>query len=336
MNPESALLATSTATQRSGTTMLSFDPDVMAVALQGVTLEHVQLGPGVFRGQIAHTASADIRVDWGRYGLSALSRGDLSTDMVTLMLSIGGNGDWLAHGQRAVTGDMALFPERGELLMAMPPQAHWLSIQVPRHRLELAGLSMQRYFTGSARRMPGVVHAGLQQALDALAPALAASSVSAGLGDAEINQAHNELLSVLLSELVHRGGASDAGVPISPGERWRVIRRAEEFLQGNDSPAVRIDDLCVAACTSLSRLERAFRESFGVSPRRFLTMRRLAEVRSELLRGAPDASVTEIATRWGFFHLGQFSKEYRALYAERPSDTLRASRGVVLSGFSGN
>jgi len=43
--------------------------------------------------------------------------------------------------------------------------------------------------------------------------------------------------------------------------------------------AVRIDDLCVAACTSLSRLERALRESFGVSPRRFFTMRRLAEVR---------------------------------------------------------
>ncbi len=110
-----------------------------------------------------------------------------------------------------------------------------------------------------------------------------------------------------------------------------MIRRAGEFIEGNDSLAVLIDDLCVAACTSLSRLERAFRESFGVSPRRFLTMRRLAEVRSELLRGAADASVTEIATRWGFFHLGQFSKEYRALYAERPSDTLRASRGVILS-----
>lgn len=310
---------------------MSFDPDVLSVALQGVTLEHVQLEPGVFRGQIAHTASADARVDWGRYALSALSRGDLNSEMVTLMVGIGGRGDWRAHGQRAATGDMVAFPERGELLMAMPPQAHWLSLQVPRHRLELAGLSMQRYFAGSARRMPGVIHPSLQQALDALAPALAPPGEATGLGDAEIHQAHNELLSVLLSELMRRGGASDAGVPISPGERWRVIRRAEEFLESNHSPAVRIDDLCVAACTSLSRLERAFRESFGVSPRRFLAMRRLAAVRSELLRGVTDATVTEIATRWGFFHLGQFSKEYRALYAERPSDTLRASRGGMLS-----
>lgn len=310
---------------------MSFDPDVLSLCLQGVRLEHVQLEPGVFRGQIAHTASADARVDWGSYALSALSRGDLNPEMVTLMVGIGGRGDWLAHGHRAVTGDMVVFPERGELLIAMPPQAHWLSMQVPRHRLELAGLSMQRYFAGSARHMPGVIRPSLQQALEAVAPALAPSQVAAGLGDAEIDQAHNELLSVLLSELVQRGGAGDVGVSISPGERWRVIRRAEEFLEGNESPAVRIDDLCVAACTSLSRLERAFRESFGVSPRRFLTMRRLAAVRSELLRGVADASVTEIATRWGFFHLGQFSKEYRALYAERPSDTLRPSRGVMSS-----
>jgi AraC family ethanolamine operon transcriptional activator len=311
--------------------MQSFDPDVMAVALQGVRLEHVQLESGVFRGQIAHTASADARVDWGRYGLSVLSRGDLNTEMVTLMVGIGGHGDWRAHGQRAVTGDIVVFPERGELLMACPPQAQWLSMQVPRHRLELAGLSTHRCFSGSAHRMPGAIHASLQQALDDLAPALAPPGGALGLGDAEINQAHNELLSVLLSELVRRGGAGDAGVSISPGERWRVIRRAEEFLDGNDSPAVRIDDLCVAACTSLSRLERAFREAFGVGPRRLLTMRRLAAVRSELLRGQADAAVTEIATRWGFFHLGQFSKEYRALFAERPSDTLRASRGLLAS-----
>jgi transcriptional regulator GlxA family with amidase domain len=43
--------------------------------------------------------------------------------------------------------------------------------------------------------------------------------------------------------------------------------------------------------------------------------------RRELLTGA--ASVTDVATRWGFFHLGRFSQEYGQLYGERPSQTLR-------------
>lgn len=126
-----------------------------------------------------------------------------------------------------------------------------------------------QHAVGSARRVPRAIHHGLRRALEAMAPALAPQGEAVGLGDAEINQAHNKLLSVLLRELVHRGGACDAGVSISPGQRWRVVRRAEEFLEASDSPTVRIDDLCIAACISLSRLESAFCESFGVSPRAF-------------------------------------------------------------------
>ena len=117
--------------------------------------------------------------------------------------------------------------------------------------------------------------------------------------------------------------------PLSPGERWRVVRRAEEYLEGCGDESVRIDDLCVAACTSLSRLERSFREVFGVGPRRFLVLRRLAAVRGELLRPDAGISVTDVATRWGFFHLGRFSQEYRLHYGERPSQTLSRLRGVV-------
>ena len=105
------------------------------------------------------------------------------------------------------------------------------------------------------------------------------------------------------------------------------MRRAEAWLEGQTEPSVRIDDLCVAACTSLSRLERAFRETFGMGPRRYLMLRRLAAVRRELLRGGHGASVTEIATRWGFFHLGRFAQDYGAHFSERPSATLRALRG---------
>jgi AraC family ethanolamine operon transcriptional activator len=102
-----------------------------------------------------------------------------------------------------------------------------------------------------------------------------------------------------------------------------VVRRAEQYLQECGDPSVRIEDLCMAACTSLSRLERAFRETFGVGPRRYLTLRRLAAVRRELLRRGEQTSVTEVATRWGFFHLGRFSQDYKTLFGETPSQTLR-------------
>ena len=312
--------------------MADFDPEVMAMAVQDGVLEHVQIGRGVFRGRIVHTSTAASRVDWGSYALSVLARGDLSREMVSLTLGLGGCGDWRVHGQAAANGDMIVFPEGGELLVALPPQAQWLSVQVPRARIEGAGLVLSRCLEGSARRMAGVIDTGLMQTLVDLAPVLAPQAQPAGFDDAAITIAHDELLASLIGELARRAGASDTGASLSPGERWRVIRRAEAYLDASAEPSVRIDDLCVAACTSLSRLERAFRETFGVSPRRYLMLKRLAAVRRDLLRGEPQTSITEVATRWGFFHLGRFSKEYREHFAELPSQTQRAQRAVSASG----
>ena len=39
-----------------------------------------------------------------------------------------------------------------------------------------------------------------------------------------------------------------------------------------------------------------------------------------------DTTVKEVATRWGFSHLGRFSRDYQRRFGEAPSETL--SRGA--------
>jgi len=306
------------------TLMLDFDPDAMTMALQDGVLEHVQLGRGRFHGRIAHTCAPGSRIDWGRYTLAILARGDLSREMVTITIALTGHGGFRVQGRGATAGDLAVFPEGGELLVALPTGAQWLSLQLPRQRLESAGLAVGRCIEAGARRMAGIVDDELVQVLLRLAPVIAPEAGAVAFGEAAVELAHGELIDELLSRLARRGGASDAGSPLSPGERWRVVRRAEAFLEAQADPAVRIEDLCRAAATSLSRLERAFRETFGMSPHRYLTLGRLGAVRRELLRRGASASVTEVAMRWGFFHLGRFAQDYRRHFAELPSQTVRA------------
>jgi AraC-like DNA-binding protein len=63
-----------------------------------------------------------------------------------------------------------------------------------------------------------------------------------------------------------------------------------------------------------------------VPPARYLRLRRLNAVRRELLRAKPGTvRVTDTAMRWGFWELGRFAREYRALFGELPSETV-ASR----------
>jgi AraC-like DNA-binding protein len=51
---------------------------------------------------------------------------------------------------------------------------------------------------------------------------------------------------------------------------------------------------------------------------RYLRDARFARGREALL-GAEDQSITQVAMRWGFYHLGRFAVDYRKRFGETPS-----------------
>ena len=60
----------------------------------------------------------------------------------------------------------------------------------------------------------------------------------------------------------------------------------------------------------------------------FLKTVRLQRAQADLLAADPtQISVTEIATKWDFFHLGRFAGDYRKAFGETPSMTLKRNTG---------
>lgn len=78
----------------------------------------------------------------------------------------------------------------------------------------------------------------------------------------------------------------------------------------------------MAADVSERTLLYAFRESMDLTPKDYLQARRMQMVKQELLSGMA-ASVTDTATRWGFWHLSRFASDYRKMFGELPSKTLK-------------
>jgi AraC family ethanolamine operon transcriptional activator len=71
-------------------------------------------------------------------------------------------------------------------------------------------------------------------------------------------------------------------------------------------------------------LLRAFRSICGTTPSRYLRAVRLEMARQALLSPHTDATtVTQVAMRFGFRELGRFAGNYRAIFGESPSMTLR-------------
>jgi AraC-like DNA-binding protein len=112
---------------------------------------------------------------------------------------------------------------------------------------------------------------------------------------------------------------------VARGEGSRdVLLRAEEFLAAHMQTAVSLPEVAAAAGVSLRTLTRAFHNKHGVGPIGILRQRRMQAVRRDLLEAEPGSeSVTRVALRYGFAHLGRFAGEYRKAFGEYPSETLR-------------
>lgn len=130
------------------------------------------------------------------------------------------------------------------------------------------------------------------------------------------------LLDALVVDDVPQTLGTEAG---SFTQRVRTAAECIEYARFRDYD-VTIPELCALIGKSRRTLEYVFRETTGTSPARFLQLCRLRRVHRDLGAGWPqEISVTEIATRWGFFELGRFSGAYRRLFGEVPSQTLQRS-----------
>ncbi len=119
----------------------------------------------------------------------------------------------------------------------------------------------------------------------------------------------------------------------SSPSRLRAVRRVESYLEANKDEAPSIPKLCEIAGVSERSLEYAFREHLGVTPIRYLKLRRLMLARRRLQNPEwEDGSVTEIVAGCGVYELGRFAGEYRDLFGEFPSETLARAAGRGSNG----
>jgi AraC-like DNA-binding protein len=106
-----------------------------------------------------------------------------------------------------------------------------------------------------------------------------------------------------------------------------IMRRFRRAVEENADQPLYIPELCAAIGVSDRTLRVCCQEQLGMSPKRYLLLRRMQLARQALREGAPSmTTVTEIATQYGFWQFGRFAGAYKSLFGEAPSATLHCPR----------
>jgi AraC-like DNA-binding protein len=227
--------------------------------------------------------------------------------------------------------DTIMFHSRGERLhQSIPKSFVWNVIAVDPMQLEHYGRAL------SGKPLPSPPQGRMLQPSPRLAARLRrlhaqvcrlAETKSKILSHSEVARAlEQELIQVLVSCLATAGARIEG---FATRHHASIMVRFEEVLAEHLSQPPNVPGLCELVGVSDRTFRSCCAEFLGMSPTRYVLLRRLREVRSALREADPDtANVAEVARRFGFAELGRFAGTYRATFGETPSTTLQRTPGT--------
>lgn len=313
-----------------GLTRSFSDPSLFASSLLGGQFDFLPVREQRFAATLSVLQVGDMVVQHADTS-GHVSRGGIAPGIAVLMLNVQPT-DRPARVNGAVLGaaEAVLAVGGAELTGYNPRRLRWAALSIPLQLLEeLAELAAPQV------RVPGEVSVLM------LPPDRAARVVGALSAAGQMAQDLSTLLDIpecgaglamALREEIAAALTAEAEVrprPRAVREALRIIHAAEAFMEARVARPVYTEELCVALGVSARRLHDAFRSVLGMSPHTYLKSRRLLLARRALLsrKGSPDL-VKSVALGHGFWHLGHFARDYRALFCELPSETL-ASTGTT-------
>lgn len=113
-------------------------------------------------------------------------------------------------------------------------------------------------------------------------------------------------------------------VTTKPKNRERIRKKALDIISSSEANTLTIPFLCQEVGTSLSTIERVFRSYFGVGPKQYINIVRLHRLHKALWLAQPNEHIINIASRFGFWHMGQLAQDYYKLFNCLPSKTLKS------------
>ncbi len=301
------------------------DPQAFQSAIRRGQFEVLPTVKGAFRSELVRVDFGSVWMQRASENLPLIRRGAVSTDRVIVVFKADPRQaplrycgldldahDVILNGSEAIT--LASSAPSGWASMSLEPEALAAAAEA------ITGREIVRPAVTQRVRPPAEVFRQLS-ALHRDAAALARTD-PALLAVPQVAHAFEDQLTEMMVRSIGEG--EPIRVMTATLRQRTIIARFEQFLEVRRGQPVYLVEICKAIGVSERTLRAACQDQFGVSPRRYLWLRRMYLARRRLTTAATwPTSVTDVAMANGFWELGRFAAEYRSLFGETPSMTLR-------------
>jgi AraC-like DNA-binding protein len=293
------------------------DVDELAEVTKAWDLDFRQLNRGGFEGSVRQAVTGPIHLADTRLEGVLHQRGTTPTDVWTFCFPGHHEMEFRWRGHPVGADDLLIHQPGGEFESISKHDFELLLISVSREHLEAA--SRRLGLSVSERALKGMEITNCAPEIVSNLRLLVKTALGILVQGHTLPRVVEQNASDLLIQGLADGGIPDRRPPKSRQQRLvdAAIRIARERAHEIHS----VKDLCRESGASERTLRRGFNERFGIPPKSYLQAQRLIGVRRDLLASSQGETITDIANRWGLWHMGQFAKDYRQKFGELPSET---------------
>ena len=281
----------------------------------GWDIDYQQFGRGTFDADFSAVGCGQLRITRQVCNRDVAIQGVPPKDMLSVILPMESNHLGVYQGVRLQEHEgIILSPETDGFLIS--PHSLWVSsVSISRTQLESALWNYNRCElsaiipTSSTFALPPLMIRKLNDSITAL--------LSTGMAKAGILELEDRMLQTIAEGLCGQIGRSHER------DRVKYVRLARDYIEARLGLVIRLSEVAAIVGVSSRTLTLAFRDVLGVTPVEYIRTRRLNGAR-QLLLNLPLSNnpVTETAMQCGLTHLGYFSRDYKALFGELPSETI--------------
>lgn len=310
------------------------DPDQYHAAIRGGDHLLSFLERGEFRAEVTTIEVGRVMLQRGYENLPRLSSTGMPPNKIGILGWFGDSELPIVRGVQMRRGDWMTLGPGMQSHHRSPGPIHFVTLTLDADNLAQAAVDMVGHevpvVAGQVLRPPEHLSAWVLSVIEA---GIHATETAPGIFTSP--QAPAALEHALLRSLIMslEGEVRKENIPHC--RRSIMVKRFEEAVEANFDNPLLIPDLCRIVGVSGRTLRTLCQEQLGVSPQRFLALRRLHLARRALLHADQhSATVTEIATSLGVWEMGRFAAAYKSQFGESPSATLRRPSGTLTQPVS--
>lgn len=278
-------------------------------------LEHYQLAPGNYYGELTQIISDPVIISTHSMNLSILQIGP-GADGYTTFLFPGNLLQDVSWRKYRLTGKRIGILKSGEMHFGVTPP-NFFATPLSLSNSYLNDLIIKHGYEGNIYKLIQQTEAIDLKAEDAFQIQQMAITLCSS------RNLDYDLMTITLPELILKSIANIAGELPKQQTASREIAFSNSlaYIHRHLDQEITTSNICSVVEISERNLRYIFKDIIGLSPMKYVKFVKLNKVRKDIRNAKKNIDIGTIAGKWGFSHAGRFAAAYKKLFGEYPNES---------------